>query len=65
MTQEELEIKFDEAFDKNTKPTGGGYEADMTSSHGLWNDLLPIIMQFAKEYNESICPECKGSGKVK
>lgn len=50
MTQEELEIKFEEVFDKNTHATGGGYEADSTSIHGLWRDLLPIIIQFAKEY---------------
>jgi hypothetical protein len=47
----ELEDKFDEAFDKNTSSTGGGYEADYTSKQGLWNDFLPSIIEFAKAYH--------------
>lgn len=49
MTVDELEIKFDDAFDKNTSATGGGYEADSTYKGGLWESLLPSINQFAKE----------------
>jgi hypothetical protein len=51
MSTEELEDKFDKAFDKNTSPTGGSYEADYTYRQGLWNDFLPSIIEFAKAYH--------------
>lgn len=49
MTKQELEDKFDECFDKNTRPTGGGYEADWTDKNSLWDDLQPNVIEYAKQ----------------
>ena len=48
---DKLEEKFEEAFDKNTAPTGGGYEADYTDKCGFWNDFKVSIIDFAKQYH--------------
>lgn len=51
MSNEELEEKFEDAFDKNTRATGGGYEADYTDKWDFWRAFLPSIIQFAKDYH--------------
>lgn len=70
MTKTELEDDFDRCFDKNTSPTGGGYEADWTDRNGLWNDFKPAVESFAKqeaiefkkwcEKNKEMCSYYKG-----
>lgn len=49
MTKEELEDKFEDCFDINTRATGGGYEADTTSRQGLWNSFEPHVLEYTKQ----------------
>lgn len=49
MTKEELELEFEECFDKNTQATGGGYEADYTDKFGFYRMFEPFIYQYADQ----------------
>ena len=39
-SEDELYDEVERIFDKHTRPTGGGYEADYTDRSGFINDLL-------------------------
>lgn len=49
MTKEELESKFDDCFDANTKASEGGYGPDITYRMGLWEGIYPIISEYVQQ----------------
>lgn len=49
MTKEQLEEKFEDCFDANTRSTEGGYGPDTTGKHGLWVSFQPIVELYAKQ----------------
>jgi hypothetical protein len=49
MTKEELESKFDDCFDANTRASEGGYGADTTDRQMLWEHFYPIVKEHAKQ----------------
>ncbi len=49
MNKEDLESKFEDCFDDNTRVSEGGYGADTTDRLGLWWAFEPVISEFAKQ----------------
>lgn len=49
MTKEELETKFEECFDANTRASEGGYGADTTDMAKVWQAFEPVILQYTKQ----------------
>ncbi len=49
LTKEWLESEFESAFDDNTAPTGGGYEADYTDKWGFYRTFEPRIIEFSNQ----------------
>jgi hypothetical protein len=47
--KEWLENEFESAFDDNTAPTGGGYEADYTDKWGFYRKFEPCIIEYATQ----------------
>lgn len=50
MTKEDLESKFDDCFDDNTRVSEGGYGADATDKLGMWWAFEPVISEYAKQH---------------
>jgi hypothetical protein len=49
MTKEELESRFEDCFDDNTRASEGGYGADTTDRQKLWDHFCPIVLEYAKQ----------------
>lgn len=49
MTNEELESKFEDCFDANTRSSEGGFGPDVTDRLGMWRSFEPIIAAYAKQ----------------
>lgn len=49
MTKEELESKFEDCFDANTRSSEGGYGPDVTDRLGMWRSFAPIVDEFTKQ----------------
>jgi len=49
MTKEDLESKFEDCFDANTRSIEGGYGPDVTDRLGTWRAFDPIVAEFAKQ----------------
>src|SRR5690242_12377018 len=48
-TKEELESKFEDCFDDNTRASEGGYGPDVTDKRGLWKSIEPHISEYAQQ----------------
>jgi hypothetical protein len=49
MTKEDLESKFEDCFDANTRSSEGGYGPDVTDRLGMWRAFDSIVAEFAKQ----------------
>lgn len=49
MTKEELESKFEDCFDANTRASEGGYGPDVTDKLHLWTMFQPVIAEYTKQ----------------
>ena len=49
MTKEELESKFEDCFDDNTRSSEGGYGPDVTDKYKMWLVFEPVISEYAKQ----------------
>lgn len=55
---EKLMGNYEDCFDKHTRTTGGGYEADTTDKWELWRSFSPEILSAMQTHSAQYRDEC-------